>query len=102
MDNADVGMLQPGNSLGFRLEARVQLWVGRQMSRQDLDGYRTLQPGVARAIHLSHAARAKERLNLIWSELRTWDKCHRQAIIPAASVGLRNTGSKKSAQRLAS
>src|SRR5580698_5559761 len=78
MDHADVGMLEPGNGLRFLLEARMQLRIGGEMSRKDLDRYGTLQPGVASAIHLSHTACAKRGLNLIRPESRTWKQCHRQ------------------------
>ena len=42
MDNADVGMLQPGDGFCFLLETRMQVWAGRQVDGQNLNRHCTL------------------------------------------------------------
>src|SRR5216683_2803364 len=42
MNNTDIGMLQRRDRFRFLLEARMEVWVGRQMSWQDFNRHRTL------------------------------------------------------------
>ena len=52
----DVRMRQRGDGLGFALEADDRIGVAFQAARQDLDRHVAVQPAVAGAIHLAHAA----------------------------------------------
>ena len=69
VDRADVRMIERGEDARFATEARQSFGVLRQKRRQDLDGNVALQPGVARAIHLAHAAGPDVRINAVWSQL---------------------------------
>jgi hypothetical protein len=61
VDLGDVRMVQRRQHLRFALQAREPIGIAGKRFRQDLDRHLSLQPGVARAIHLTHAA-AAERL----------------------------------------
>jgi hypothetical protein len=65
-------MIQAGDGLGFLLEALFAERITRKLFRQDFEGNDALQPRISCSIHLSHAARADRRDNLIWTELLTW------------------------------
>jgi hypothetical protein len=60
-------MIERRQHLGFTLKARESLRIVRKEIRQDLDGHVTSQPGVARAIHLSHPALSEQRRDFIGS-----------------------------------
>ena len=51
------------------------------MRCQDFDGYISSEPGVARAVHLTHAACPEWRLNLVRPEFRTSSERHRCALL---------------------
>ena len=61
-------MVQRGGRPRFLLEALQPLGVGDQAGRQDLDRDVATEPRVARPIDFAHAARAKERDDLISAE----------------------------------
>src|SRR5262245_23153429 len=46
------------------------------MQRQHFDGHHTVQPRIARAIHLTHPARAEWRKDLIGPKSRSWSQGH--------------------------
>ena len=71
VDRADVGMVQRREDPRLPLEAREAIRAARDRARQDLDGDITRKRLVARAIHLSHPADAKERLQVIFAERLT-------------------------------
>jgi hypothetical protein len=52
-------MIQGSSGLGFLLEAAETLVIARPIFRKDFDRHVALQRGVASAINLAHAARAK-------------------------------------------
>ena len=54
---------------GFLQEAPAPLGVGGELTRQDLDRDRPLQPGVGRAIDLAHAALPQRLLDAVLLEL---------------------------------
>jgi hypothetical protein len=65
MDLNDVGMLQPGNRRGLRIEAS-QLQVAGVIARQDhLDGNRPVQTALPRLVHDAHAAPAQLAQDLV-------------------------------------
>jgi len=61
----DVRMIQTGDGFGFTLEALLVGGIGRKPRRKNFDGQRAFQPGIPRAIHFTHAARAQRPDNLI-------------------------------------
>jgi hypothetical protein len=64
-----LGMIQGRNRPRLTLKALLRLSIFRKIRRENLDGYGSLQPSIASAIHLAHAARAERLLNLIRPEL---------------------------------
>ena len=60
VDRGDVRMIQRREHLRFALEPREPIRIGRERLRQDLERDVAIQPRVAGAIHLAHAARADE------------------------------------------
>ncbi len=65
VDRADVRMIQRGEHPRLPLEAREPLGVARERVRQELDRDIALELRVARAVHLTHAARTEQGLHLI-------------------------------------
>ena len=61
-------MIQGGEHFGFALKAREPIRIGGKRSGQDLESDLALQPCVARAIHLAHAADAQRIENFVRSE----------------------------------
>ena len=61
-------MVQRGEHPRFALEAREPIRVARDRARQDLDRDVAPELRVARAVHLAHAARAEQRLQVIPAE----------------------------------
>ena len=72
---ADVRMVESGDRASFDLEPRPMF------SSQTLDRHSPIQPRVAGLPHLSHAAFAKRRENLVWTDAHAWCKGH-----PADSI----------------
>ncbi len=70
-------MVQRGGRACLLLEALQPLRIGGQTGRQDLDGDVTPEARVASPIHLPHAARAKERDDLIRPESSAGSGRHR-------------------------
>ena len=68
VQRTDVGVLQPGDGARFALEALAEAGVPRSVARRDLDGDPAVEPGVARPVHLSHAAGAERRFDDIRTE----------------------------------
>ena len=58
-DRQDVGVRQRRNRVRFALEARQRLRISGDGRRNNLDRDVAIQPPVARAIDLAHAARAE-------------------------------------------
>ena len=70
MKGADVRVVQGRNRAGFALQALLCLEIGRKMRRQDLHRHGAIQTRVARAINLTHPARAQRGLNFVGSKFR--------------------------------
>ena len=67
---ADVRMVQRRNRPRLALHALFQLRRRRKMRGENFDRDRAVEARVAGAIHFSHAARAEQRLNFVWTEFR--------------------------------
>jgi hypothetical protein len=50
-------MIQRGNGMGLAVKAFAELWVTRELRRQDLDRDRAIEAGVAGSVDLAHATR---------------------------------------------
>jgi hypothetical protein len=66
----DVGMIEGRECSCFALEAREPFGVAREGRRQNLQRNVTVQPRVAGAIHLAHAASADFGGDFIWTVAR--------------------------------
>ena len=70
----DVGMVERGERLRFALEAHQPIGIGPQTLGQDLQRDVAIELGIARAIHLAHAAFADERRDFVHTKACTgWD-----------------------------
>jgi hypothetical protein len=76
VERADVGMLERGDRARLAVEALAELRVGGKGRRQDLDGDGAIEPGVARAVDLPHAAGADGIADFVWTETRPGGKAH--------------------------
>ena len=65
IDRADVRMVQRGEHPRFALEAREPIRIARHVARQNLDRDVPPELRVASPVHLPHAARAEQRLQVI-------------------------------------
>jgi len=63
-------MIERGCGASFLSETAQTLGIGGVARRQDLDGNFAAEPRVPRAVDFAHAAGAKQREDLVWSELR--------------------------------
>ncbi len=71
------------------LEPRESPWIHRQLRGEDLDGHFAIEPRIARAIYLAHAARADGGNDLVVSEAGAGRQRHRTAILRAPACGRR-------------
>jgi len=67
-DRRDVGMAERSQDLGFALEPRETLRVGRHGLREHFHGHLTLQVGVSGAVDLAHAANADLRGDFVGTD----------------------------------
>ena len=68
VDHEDVGMVERRGRSRLDVKAAEALGIARHRGRQELDRHQTIEPGVARAIHLAHAAGTDLRLDEIAAE----------------------------------
>ena len=68
VESGDVGVAQRGERPRLLLEARDPLGVLAQLFRQHLDRHQAAELGVARPIHLTHAAGAERGGDLVVAE----------------------------------
>ena len=69
-------VVQAGDGLRLALEPLFEIGVGGDMLRQHLDGDGAVQAGVAGFVHLTHAARANGREDLVGAERGAGCKRH--------------------------
>ena len=70
VDGQDIGMVQCGRGLGFLLEATHAIGIVGETGWEDLDRDLTLEAGIQRAVHLTHAACPERTEDLIRAEQR--------------------------------
>jgi len=68
VDAADVGVVQGRNGASLALEAGTQIGIASDLTRQDLDGNRSIEACVAGSVNLAHAAGSEGGDNLIRAE----------------------------------
>ena len=68
VDAADVGMVERRDRAGLALEACPQIGIAANVTRQDLDRDRTVQPRVAGFVDLAHPAGAERADDFIRTE----------------------------------
>ena len=76
VDRRDVGMIQRRQELRLALEAREAVRIGGEELGQDFQRDVAIEPRVARAIHLAHAARADGDDDLVSAEPCSGTHCH--------------------------
>jgi hypothetical protein len=76
VDLRDVLVIQGRERLRFAFEARHAVRIRGEDRGKDLDGDGAIEPRVARAIHLTHAARAERADDLAGSDTRAGGKAH--------------------------
>jgi hypothetical protein len=59
INRANVGMVQGGSGLRLAVEAPQSLRVRSELVRQELQGHKTVKPGVLGLVHHTHPAAAK-------------------------------------------
>ena len=68
VQRADMRMIECGDAPRLALETGLELGVGCEQRREDLDGDRSSEPGVSRLIHLAHSPCADQRDDLVRTE----------------------------------
>lgn len=68
MDDRDVRMVERRRRFRLTREAKHPVLVRREISGQNFQRHRAIQPRVAREINLSHAAGAEQGIDLIVTE----------------------------------
>ena len=76
VNSGDIGMVQRCQRLRFALEAGHAVGVLSESSGQYLDGHLAMQPGVLRAVDLTHSARADGREDFVGTEASSGGKGH--------------------------
>ena len=89
---ADVGMLEARDRFRLATESFAQLRAHRAAAQHDLDGDRPIEPEIAGAIHLAHAAPAERLDDFVRPEPGAGRKRHGRATRAAASRKSRPSG----------
>ena len=71
VDRDQIRVVQHPRRPGLLLEAPEAVRVAGKGGREHLDGNVAAEPGIARAVNLSHAARADQRADLVRPQLRS-------------------------------
>jgi len=64
----DIGVIERGQHFGLALKASQAARIAGEGVGENLQGHIALQLGVTSAVHLAHAARRKERHNLVGTQ----------------------------------
>jgi hypothetical protein len=67
VNRQDVGMIERRDGLRLLLESAQSLRIARERCGQNFDGDIPVETGVARAIHLAHAAGSGRSDDLVWA-----------------------------------
>jgi len=77
VDGDDVRMVEGGGGAGLLEETAATILVGQATFGQDLDRHLPAEAGVAGAVHLAHAARAKRRYDFVRPKACSGGQDHR-------------------------
>src|SRR5690242_2659933 len=77
VNRADVRMIEGRDRAGLAIESRATVGIVTELARQNLDGYRAIEPRIACLIDLAHATRAERLEEFIRAETRAQAKAHR-------------------------
>jgi hypothetical protein len=77
VDGADAWMIEARQHASFALETRTSIRVLRELARQNLDSYVTLESRIARPVNLSHAANPEQRQYFVRAKVGPARLCHR-------------------------
>ena len=80
-------MIQRGEQFGFALKPREPIGIVGERVGQNLDRDLALQPRVARAIHLAHAACAEQRDDFVRPDAACPTSSAQNSEIPPATGG---------------
>jgi hypothetical protein len=69
-------MVQLRNGPGFAVEPCLELGVAGGGCRENLDGHRAFEPGIAGAVNLAHSAGSQRTKNFVGAEARSWSQRH--------------------------
>ena len=64
----NVRVIERGGRASLLLEATQPIGIRGEGRREDLDGHVAPEAWIARAIHLTHAARPDERQEVVWAK----------------------------------
>ena len=76
VDAADMRMVERRYGAGFALEPTARIGICGQLVRQHFDRYGPIEPGIVRPIHLTHAAGAEGRQNLVGTQTSAGRESH--------------------------
>ena len=76
IERGDVGVAERGERAGLTFEARKALGIQAHVGRQDLERRVPREPGVARPIHLAHAARTERTQHFVRTETSAGSQSH--------------------------
>ena len=80
IDAGDVRVAERGEHLRFALETSHALGIVQEQIGKDLDGDVAAKPGVPRAIHLAHPARAEQGDDLVGAKRGSRSQGHLQIL----------------------
>ena len=83
VNRQDAGVRERGDGPRLGLEAPPHLGIGGDVRRHDLDGDVAIEPRVARAIHLAHAAGPDGFDDLVLGEARAGRECRHDCRFPS-------------------
>ena len=86
VDGADVRIVQRGNRARFLLEALPRFRIRRERAGEHLDGDRAIEPRVARAVDLAHAARANRGDDFVGTKTRARLERHGAGILAESAL----------------
>ena len=72
VNSQEVRVIQRGNRPGLLFKATEPIGVASKGLRQNFDRDLSAQAGIPAAVHLAHAARAKQRHDLVRAEALAW------------------------------
>jgi hypothetical protein len=88
VDRADMRVVEGGNRARFTLEPQAVLGIVAVWTDRQLQGNRAAKARVASAIHLAHAAGARQAVNLVRTEPRALCERHGCGMAVSLSAGL--------------